>query len=763
MANAEMPHEPMRPPHKNGVRRLWPRSRRGWVWLLSTAACTAVLVIIVLVAATRTPLPTLAEMGIQVQKRASQPVYPDTPSWKPGPVDASGFAVAAENENYMLLLEPGTGQIAVKERQSGYVWRSNPPASRLENEMAKGQQLTNLQSPFVLEYVVTGKTQRSLTNALEPKPEIGYMKMERGIQATYAYPDLGFTLSLQYELTEAGLEVSVPSAGIKETSDNVILSLLVLPYFGTVSGAEEDGYLLVPDGPGGLIYYNRTRPALSNMTNNKYDFAIYDEDPANMQERLVPREPIAYPVFGLKRGDRAYAAIVKEGKFATRIQAVMGGLQSSYHSLGALFVYREEYNRKVGKLAPPVPTVQKARLQEDCRVEYRLLKGETADYSGMAAAYRDYLLATGQIGEKLPERQHVPLVLSLVGGATKESSGGDRYIPATTFEQGERIVEELATAGVADMRVLFRGWQDGGFRNSDRRFPVAPSLGGAEGAGQFAASLHKRGIPLLFEDYVTRMSVNNAAAAIKSNGIRGIDTVLFRDRKGENFLLKPETAVRSSKQTIDRLADLGADGIFYDGIGSTVFSDYNAAKPVSREQTAQLYGGLLDYTKQRLGLAATDRGNDYALRGSDLLTRVPLESSYDVLIDETVPFYPMAVHGSLVYAGVEGNLRDEYDKQLLKSIEYGAVPYYMLTYERSRKLLGTDYDFLFSGEFAVWKDRIIEEYKAFDRLAGVINQRIVRHEKAADNLFVTTYEDGTQVTVDYKANRFDVKKGGKTP
>jgi len=756
VAKAGTPHEPMRP--QNGARRRLPTTRRGWTLLLAASACAIALVVVILVAVTRTTLPTLVEMGIEIQENAAMHVYANTP-WKSRVVDGDGFAEAAENDSYTLLIQPATGQIAVKDRQTGYVWRSNPLASKLENEPAKGQQLTNLQSPFVLEYSVGGKTQRSLTNALEPKPEIGYMKTERGIQATYAYPDLGLSLTLQYELTETGFEVSVPSAGIKETSDNIILSLLVLPYFGAVSGTEEQGYLFVPDGPGGLIYYDRTRPPL----NNKYDFPIYGEDPANLQERTVPRETISYPVFGLKRGDHAYAAIVKDGKFTGRVQAIMGGFRSSYHSLGALFQYREEYNRKVGKMAPPVPTIQKNRVKEDRRVEYRLLKAEAADYSGMAAAYRDYLLASGQLGEAMTEREHVPLVLSLIGGSTKASSSGDEYVTATTFEQGGQIVDELASAGVADMRVLFRGWQAGGFRDSDDRFPVASQLGGTKGAEQFAAALHNRGFPLLFDDYVSFMSINHAAASIKSDGIRAIDTILYRDRKGLNFLHEPETAVQKSKQTIDRLSEIGVDGIFYESIGSTVFSDYNPSKPVSRERTSQLYTELLDYTKKRLGSAATNRGNDYSLRGSDLLTIFPLESSYDALIDETVPFYPMAVHGSVLYTGIEGNLRDEYDKQLLKAIEYGAVPYYMLTYERSRKLVGTGYMVLYSSEYAVWKDRVIAEYKAFDQLASVMNKQMTKHEKVADGVFVTTYEDGTQVTVDYKANRFDVKKGGETP
>ena len=206
MAKKEISLEPAGPQRGNGGWKLWPASRRGKIRILAATACAVAIAAVILVATSRPPLPTLAEMGIKLPERTAMSVKPDT-SWQPGPVDASGFAVAAENEDYTLLLEPGTGQIAVKEKQSGYVWRSNPPASKLEKELAKGQQLTNLQSPFVLEYVVAGKTQRSLTNALEPKPEIGYERTERGVQATYTYPDLGLSLALQYELTDKGLEL----------------------------------------------------------------------------------------------------------------------------------------------------------------------------------------------------------------------------------------------------------------------------------------------------------------------------------------------------------------------------------------------------------------------------------------------------------------------------------------------------------------------------------------------------------------------------
>jgi len=166
------------------------------------------------------------------------------------------------------------------------------------------------------------------------------------------------------------------------------------------------------------------------------------------------------------------------------------------------------------------------------------------------------------------------------------------------------------------------------------------------------------------------------------------------------------------------------------------------------------------YTQERLGLSATGRGNDYSLAASDLLSNFPLESSYDYFVDETVPFYPMAVHGFVLYSGKEGNLRNEYDKEMLKAIEYGAIPSFRLTYARSRELKGTHFDHVYSSEYGVWKERVIEEYKKFDQLAPLLNLQMVKHVKQAKGVYTMTYADGSRVTVDYNSSTFKLEKGG---
>ncbi|MFK7695064.1 DUF5696 domain-containing protein [Paenibacillus sp. HJGM_3] len=727
--------------------------------LQALAGVVLLLVLAALWVANRNTLPTLTSMQIEAPPSGGLPVVQGA-EWKAGSVDAEGFAAAAENARFALLLDPKTSQIAVKDKRSGYLWRSNPPNEKLAQETVKGTLLENLHSPYILEYTSGTETKRSVTNVQDPKIAIRYTAMgNTGIQATYTHPDLQVAIVIQYVLTDRGVEVLVPSEGLSETGNVRIFALNVLPFFGAVSRTEEPGYLFVPDGPGGLVYYDRKRPAIGTV----YDFPIYGEDPANikMTERKTPREQITYPVYGLKRGNEAFLAIVKEGQYSASVKAVLPGNISSYNTVSANFSYRQEYGRKVSGITKEVvSTIQKDRIHEDRRVEYRLLSGEDADYVGMAHAYRTYLEESKRLAPPLPAKDRIPLQLSIVGGATKPKFGGKQYEATTTFAQAESIVDDLLSNGAANIRVTYQGWQKSGLAQSDERFPIAPALGGTEGAKRFIQSMHGKGIQVWFEDYAAWKNPESTSFYLKSDGIRSMDTSVLQAQSGR-FIVEPVKIVRGMKEVIERLKGLGVDGIHYvDGPGSLLYSDYNPRSPLTRQDTAYYYEQLLDYTRTQLGEVGVVRGEDYSLGHAGMIEELPFSSSYDIMIDETVPFYPIVVHGTVEYTSTAGNLRDVYDEQLLKAIEYGAIPFFRLTYAESRVLKESDYDWIYSGEYAVWKDRIVDEYKKFDRLASVYNQPIRDHERVSEGVYRTTYADGTAVTVNYNTKQFDVAKGG---
>ncbi|BBH21403.1 hypothetical protein Back11_27480 [Paenibacillus baekrokdamisoli] len=731
------------------------RTRKYWLRICLLIVLLIIILVGTIIFINRDTLPRLEDNGIQLLAHASTPLSMGE-EWVPGTLDNNGFAKVIENSSYVLFMEPKTTQVAILEKSSGFLWRSNPTKEQIDNEKLKGQLLTNLQSPYLLDYVIDGKTQRNATNALDLNMSKSIVRTEHGVEVEYHYTKLDLSFAVRYELTEHGLELTVPTLGIIENAEYKIFALQLLPYFGAVHRTDEEGYLFVPDGPGGLIHYNTSRPAIGNS----YEQMLYNNDPANLQEIEVPREAIAYPVFGMKRDGHAYVAIIKDGKYTTKISAAPAGAQIGYHMIAAKFDYREEYLRKVSKMTSSVSSIQKERVHEDRKIEYRLLSGESADYSGMAMAYRDYLIETEQLPNSLPEMDNIPLLLGIVGGGTKDVFGGDSYVTATTFEQASQMVNNLEVKGIQNMIVYYQGWQNSGLRETDQRFPIQPKLGGADGLKGLASTLAEKNIPLLLEDFLTWMKVNKNSLVMRTDGVRSIDSTVLQNKRKDSYLLNPLIGVRRAIDTIDQLEKLGVSGILFNGAGSTIYKDYGSSK-LEREDTGQLFKSLLAITKGKLGVAATNRGNDYVLSSTDLLTEFPMDGSYDFVIDENVPFYAMVVHGSILYTGVEGNSRNEYEKEQLKLIEYGAIPYFRLTYSSSRELKGTDYDHLFSSEYAVWQDRIAEEYKKLNRLASLLNHRMVKHEKQAEGVYQMTYDDGTKVTVNYNTNEFEVsKKGG---
>lgn len=696
-----------------------------------------------------------AATGISDSLPEKDPLYASEP-WSPSP-GQDGYAIAVENDRYALYVDPITTKISLLDKGSGYRWNSNPTDEELAGETVKGQLLDHLQSPFVLTHVRTqgaDQTVRETLNSKSPNMETTLIRSENGLQIDYWFSDKQLGFAIQYELTADGLKVKVPAAGIREEGEHVMFTLDVLPHFGAAQ-ASEDGYLFVPDGPGGLIRYDTTHANLSRgYTNQVYGKELTNV--GNFSMLGMNRENIAYPVFGLKRGDHAYVAVMSKGEDSANVVALAPGQRSSFFNVYSSQIYREEYLYRMSRLATPSKAVQKRILDMDREVEYRFLNGEQASYVGMANAYRDYLHETGQLGDALQPVEHIPLYLKLMGGNYENAFGRVQYVTTTTFDQATEIVERLQQQGIASLQTIFYGWQDQGDYNMARRFPIEKSLGGESGAKSFVNAMKESGVGVMFhEDFLWVDSHSSFSG--KTDAIRGIDGTAYNEEGW--YLAKPMFTAVSAAQTIAKLKDVGVEGIHYSGLGEILVHDYELNGIQTREYTKTVYNGLLDYTRNEMGTASVERGNAYVLGNSDFIDRMPSTSSYDFMIDETVPFYPIALHGFVPYTFGEGNLRDDEDMEFLKAVEYGALPSFFVTHDDSRKLKNTPVGGLYSSRFDKWESRIMEEYKSFDSLSELYSLRIVDHERLSDQRYMTTYEDGTRVMVDYAAGSFKVEKG----
>ncbi|MCM3627030.1 DUF5696 domain-containing protein [Paenibacillus glycanilyticus] len=669
--------------------------------------------------------------------------------WQADGVNGGGFAEAARNAGYALEFQQSTGQIRVKNLQSGQEWSSNPSPSALAKETVAGDLRTNLQSPFILEYYEQASIQRKVANALGSGTKWTVTKQKDGIAVQYDLAQLQIKFSLIYTLTENGLQVAIPDSEFEESGNNRIVSIEVLPFFGA-AGTDETGYLFVPDGPGALMHFPRSRQLIGKGYNQPVYGPEITTKSSNFDSTAVYP---SLPVFGMKKGEEAFLAVIKAGATKAAIRALPSGVASSFNSINAKFVYREEYDRRLSLGGKATRVFEEERTPLDGEIEYSFLTGKEADYVGMAKRYREELTSEGKLQPLQKADGHVPFELMIICGNSNRYNND--YEAATTFVQAEEIMKDLKQSGVEHARITLDGWQSHGRLHNTDPFDVEKKLGGKAGLRALVNKAHELGYEIVLNvDFVEADSETDDLSP-KNFGVRSAegDVLLF----DSDFILTPNVTYHLAKKLVHEAKAVGVDGVLYEELGSFVTRDYNPNYKYTRDDTALIYNSILDMTRKELGFGGVYLGNSYSFGHIDHINGIPGDTNHFYMVDEMVPFMPIALHGSISYTMAPGNLRNSTEAERLKGIEYGAVPTFMLTAESSRTLLDTTTYGIFSSRYEQWKKQALGEYADMKRMASFDNQPITDHYESEAGVYVTEYGNGVRVTVDYNNGRFDVE------
>ena len=133
------------------------------------------------------------------------------------------------------------------------------------------------------------------------------------------------------------------------------------------------------------------------------------------------------------------------------------------------------------------------------------------------------------------------------------------------------------------------------------------------------------------------------------------------------------------------------------------------------------------------------------------------------LFDEGIPFWQLVYHGIVLSnptsQTVNYPLKDEY--QHLKFLEYGGRPvmYFYSKFGDEKNWMG-DLDLHCDSDEAIARSvaaikRAYDEYEQYKHLQYEFMEN---HEKLAENVYRTTYSDGTAVTVDYNDMTYRFEK-----
>lgn len=188
----------------------------------------------------------------------------------------------------------------------------------------------------------------------------------------------------------------------------------------------------------------------------------------------------------------------------------------------------------------------------------------------------------------------------------------------------------------------------------------------------------------------------------------------------------------------------------YASAASLVPGDYSRKRNIDRTgAAAYITDALRDAAKQRPLLS--ENGNAFTLAYLSRLAGMPLSSSGFDVLSETVPFYPMVVHGSLPYTGGPLNLAADADTAFLRSVEYGAGLSFSLITGSDRMLSGTAYATgFYSMNSAEQLDEVIRRYRELDDVYQATKQAaFIAHERLSDEVTLSGFSNGVQVLVNY--------------
>ncbi|TYP79822.1 DUF5696 domain-containing protein [Paenibacillus methanolicus] len=577
-----------------------------------------------------------------------------------------------------------------------------------------------------------------------------------------------FTVPIEYELDGAELRVRIAASEVTDTPAFPIQSIKLLEMFGA-AGAAEQGYMFIPDGSGALIYLNNGKTSAL-----PYDMPVYGNDRtllAKENEGAQPPEPATprFPVYGMKKGDHAFLAMIEEGDAIASVHADISGRVNVYNRAYAEFLIKpmEMFTYRVGAVAKNSPLFPEM-FGGEIEIRYAFLSGADSDYSGMANYYRGALVRQGKLKPMQGELTS-PFILELAGAIdVRKTILGVPYSSSealTTFKQARSLLERLKAKRVDHIKLRYSGWFNGGI---DHDYPddveIERALGGAKGFGQLNAYAGENGIKLYPDVALQRVSrggegfkpSRDGAAFLFREGIRQMrrDPVTTNKDGTDYYVLSPKKLTGLVDDFLKDFRQLGTGGLSLRDLGEDVNSTVSSRATLDRQASASLVAQSAAELAEEAGKLMVSGGNGIVLPYADTVVHAPLAGSRLYLADEDVPFYEMVVHGFVDYAGAPVNLsRDQdYASNLLKSLETGASLYVLWFYGDPAAVRGTDFNDLYAAHYSNWFEEAIRAYHELNEAVGDVRlQPIVKHEKLADNVYRTTYERGKRVTVNYNA------------
>ncbi len=589
-----------------------------------------------------------------------------------------------------------------------------------------------------------------------------------------------FKAEIEYTLDADNLIVKVPVSSIQYPMEYPVNTISFMRLFGA-GGTDDEGSLFVPDGSGALIHFNNGKTRYPSYKQNVYGTDLTMS--VTKFENIVDEQKVRFPVFGILREGKALFGIIEEGASVATINADISGRVNSYNYVypSFYFINKGEVTLRANSQERTLPKFQEAPMKTDFTVRYAFLSGEEASYQGMARYYQAYLEQNNGLPKQVADSKtkDLPFYLQLDGSISKQKHfAGIPYRalePLTTFEQAESIITQMQERDIANIKLKYSGWFNGGI---DHKIPdnisVDKAVGGSKGLRNFLSFTQEQGVS--FYPDVALLTANSKSGFNEkdkaSRTLRGVPANLYpinmalerRDRtQTPSYIISPRVLGQYTDGMLKDLVEYKTGGISLRDLADQLNSDYRKKKQIDRAESEGISLEALNKIQEKDLKILAEGGNAYALPYLSDITNAPMSNSGFKIEDEIIPFYQMVIRGYIDYTGAPYNLSTYTDvrQYILKCLEYGAGVYFEWIYEPNYKVKDTKFHHLYAVNYEQWIDQATEVYHEVNEvLSKVQNEPILEHKKLDEGVYKTVYKSGMYVIVNYNQSQVTVE--GKT-
>jgi hypothetical protein len=622
-------------------------------------------------------------------------------------------------------------------------------------------------------YVLRASTQEYMKEDME-----GYFR-----DAGYTYEDFyedsekytvvgstvkpAFSIILRYILDGRSLVVNVPFDKIGFRSTYPITQLSLMPFMGS-GNMNDNGYMLVPDGSGALIYFNNEK-----QNQIPYSVNVYGWDEALAREAVVSDNRAPYPVFGIQKNGNALFCIIEEGSAYASIYADVSGRNCSWNRVYPVFSMVHNAKMDISGRSQRDVFFYESSLPEGESITLRYTPCAEGGYMGMASEYRSWLLNKYPNLAGRRTESGVPVAVEIIGAVNKTQHRlglpMDLPLRLTSYKEAESMLKDFAGFGWRNVHVKLNGWFNRSVDLGGRRIIKKKKTHGRKRDFTNIISTAAKNNYSIYPE-VDFMFMRDVGAFSGFNLYRDAARYVSRDRVqrypysfiwfGErkqwgklNYLSRPIVINRMIDNFVKKAPSYGISNIAFRNMGSKLAGDYHERRHVSREASMRMREQKFDQLTQSGRGILVNGGFVYSVPWASIVTDMQVDDQSFGITDVAIPFYQIVLRGLVPYTGLAINLAEDYTKNLLKSVESGAGLYFSFMTEETAELQETKFRQFYANEYGKWVYDANALYQRFNADFGhLYSQRITNHTILSPGITITEYEDGTRVVVNLSDN-----------